>query len=437
MADTKLPYRLGKNIGHGGFADVFEAEARDEPGVVVAFKRARPDVQLAPERLAREIDVQRRLDHPNVMPVIRAADDRTWFVMPLAIGNLKGLWESGRLGDDAEALALELIDQVSHGLEHAQEAKLLHRDVSPGNILALEDQGGQRRWVVSDWGAVKRPPGETTHRLTGQGEGMGTAGFAAPETWSDAHEVDQRADVYGLGRVVAWLLTGRWPSPNVPLLPNGRLRGFLREATAEDPDRRIATMADVRSRLDELLSEPPTSPRGQVQALVERAETDGAQVARQAIAIASLHSDQDEIWLDELARLPAEQVGAYARADPEAAAAAAQTMLGHLEPRRWGNRDFTYLNIPLGWAFEVLRVLVEEDQLGLAEDVAVPFFEREAEWDRWKQKATTIGWLRSLSEPQGAAIARAMRQSGVRAYYAAPLANGRIISRSLAAEFGR
>jgi serine/threonine protein kinase len=436
MADTRLPYRLGKNIGHGGFADVFEADARDEPGVVVAYKRARPDVQLAPERLAREIDVQRRLDHPNVMPVILAADDRTWFVMPLALGNLKQLWESGQLGDDAEALALELIDQVSRGLEHAHEAKLLHRDVSPGNILAL-DEGGQRRWVVSDWGAVKRPPGETTHRLTDPGEGMGTAGFAAPETWSDAHDVDQRADVYGLGRVVAWLLTGRWPRPNVPLLPNGRFRGFLREATSEDPDRRIASMADVRSRLDELLSEPPSSPRGQVQALVERAETDGAQVAEQAGAIASLHTDQDEIWLDELARLPTEQVRAFTRADPEAAAAAAQTMLGHLDSRTWGNRDFTYLNIPLAWAFEVLRGLVTEDELGLAEDVAVAFFEREAEWDRWKQKAMTIGWLRTLPEPRGVAIARAMRQSGARDYYAASLADGRILSRSLAGEFGR
>jgi eukaryotic-like serine/threonine-protein kinase len=133
MADTRLPYRLGKNIGHGGFADVFEADARDEPSVVLAFKRARLDVQVAPERLAREIDVQRRVDHPNVMPVIRAAGDRTWFVMPLALGNLKALWEAGRLGDKPEALALEVIDQVSRGLEHAHGAKLLHRDVSPGN----------------------------------------------------------------------------------------------------------------------------------------------------------------------------------------------------------------------------------------------------------------------------------------------------------------
>lgn len=266
---------------------------------------------------------------------------------------------------------------------------------------------------------------------------MGTAGFAAPETWSDAHEVDQRADVYGLGRVIAWLLTGRWPAPNAPLLPNGRMRGFIREATADDPDRRIASMADFRSRLDELLSEPPTSPRGQVQALLERADIDGVQVAEQAVAIASLHTDQDEIWLDELARLPVEQVRAFTKSDPDAAAAAAQTMLDQLNSRTWGNRDFTYLNIPLRWAHEVLRVLVEEGQLGLAEDVAVPYLEREAEWDRWKQKAMTVAWLRSLTEPQGVAIARAMRQSGAREYYQGPLANRRVVSRTLAAEFGR
>src|SRR5688500_9646435 len=84
----RSPYRLLKAIGRGGYAAVFRAEHRDRPGQHVAFKRPR-DLPLAAERMAREIQVQRTFDHPHVMPIIDAADDGSWMVMPLAEGNLE------------------------------------------------------------------------------------------------------------------------------------------------------------------------------------------------------------------------------------------------------------------------------------------------------------------------------------------------------------
>ncbi|MGH2973481.1 MAG: serine/threonine-protein kinase [Solirubrobacterales bacterium] len=437
MAPSPIPYRLGAQIGLGAYAEVFKATSRDSPANFVAFKRARPNQALASARLQREIDVQLTLDHPNVMPVLDADTNRAWFVMPLADGSLKKLLDEGTLGADTSTVTLDIIDQVSKGLEYAHHAGYLHRDISPGNILGYKQGNGSRVWVIGDWGTVRRPLGETTTPLTDPGEGLGTAGFAAPETYDvDAHLVDERADVYSLGRVAAWLLTGRWPAPNIPLRPEGPLRGFVEECTSLDPSRRPATMSELRSRLEELTSEPPTSDRGQVQSLLETAGADAVSAAA-AMDLALRHAEDGEIWIDEIARMSLNAVRQWTRQTPEAAAVAAQTMLRHTDFQTWGHRDFNYANSPLRWVHEVLRVLTEDGHLGLAEDLASIAFEREEAWDRWAQKRITVDWLRSLEEPEGVAIRRAIRRSGTRDYYASPLQTGRILSHTLAAEFGR
>jgi serine/threonine protein kinase len=100
------PYRLLRAVGRGGFAEVFEAERRDQSGGRVALKRPL-DVPLAAERMVREIEVQSQLVHRNIMPIQDAAQDHSWFVMPLAEGNLEDLWEAGVLGTDAQAIATD------------------------------------------------------------------------------------------------------------------------------------------------------------------------------------------------------------------------------------------------------------------------------------------------------------------------------------------
>lgn len=437
MARRTNPYRLGRHVGRGGFADVYEAQAREGDGRDVAFKRPRDGVAHAVERLRREIGVQLRLDHPNVMPVLDVAEDQAWFVMPLATGSLLALLRDGRLDRDDLALAVEIVEQISRGLEHAHGLGFVHRDVSPGNILAIDEPMGSRRWVIADWGTVQRPPGETTNVLTGTGEGLGTGGFAAPETWTDARNVDARADVYSLGRVVAWLLTRQWPAPNAALLPDGPLRGFVSECTAADRERRLPSMARLRDRLHELLRDPPTSVQGQVQALVEEADSGKSEVARRAIEIASLYPQDHEIWWDELARLSTAAVTALTHEAPDLMGNAARTMLDQLDFDAWGRRNFDDMKLPLGWCHTVLCTLVDDGKFGLAEDVAVDMFEAEARCDRWPQKRVTIAWLRSLPEPAGAAMARAIRRSGARDYFAPGLQEGRFASRTLAAEFGR
>jgi serine/threonine protein kinase len=370
------------------------------------------------------------------MPVLDADQYSEWYTMPMAGGSLRRLWEAGQVPMSAQDAALDVLEQASRGLGYAHKEGYLHRDVTPGNILGYRSEGGLFVWVVGDWGMVRRPLGMTSRPLTG-GEGLGTAGFAAPETYEeDAHQVDERADVYGLGRVAAWLLTGRLPIPNVALRPDGQLRGFVDECTDLDRRRRPASMEEMRERLVELTSEPPMSPRGEVQALLESAATDPS-TTDQVMGLALSHTENDEIWLDEVARIPLNNLREFAHTTPDDAAQAALLMLGHLDASTWGHRDFNYLNTPLRWVHEVLRVLTEDAHLGPAEDIAARAFDREQAWDRWRQKGITINWLRSLEEPEGVAMARAIRRSRTHDYYASDLADGPIRSRTLAAEFGR
>ena len=264
---------------------------------------------------------------------------------------------------------------------------------------------------------------------------VGTAGFAAPETQEgDPHEgVDDRADVYSLCRVAAWLLTATWPRQNIRLAVEGQLRGFISECTDLNPERRPATMEAMRDRLRELTAEPELGPRGQVQSLLEVADRDETAFGR-AMDIAMRNPQDQELWIDEIARLPLAQVSEFTRRDPDLAAEAALTMLGHMDP--WGWRNYDYLNTPLGWAHEVVRVLTEDAQYGLAEDLAVVFFEQDQSWDRWRQKGVTIRWLEVAREPEGHVMRAALRRANATDYYREDMLSGRILSRSLSAEFG-
>ena len=430
-------YRLLKSIARGGYAEVWRAEHRARPGQLVAFKRPL-DVPYARERMVREVAVQCLFDHPHIMQILDAAYDGSWFVMPLAQGNLEELWSSGRLGSNAGLVATVILDAVTHGLEPAHRAGYVHRDISPRNILALPDRADPsgRRWVVADWGIVKRPAGDTTHRYTRTGEGLGTEGFAAPETWTNAHHVGCEADVYSLGRVIAWLLTGTWPVPNVPLLPDGPLRGLVAECTEPNPALRIRTVRAVRERAEVLQTTPPLSPRATVADLVEQVRHGAPADVGRILTLARQHPDDGQLYIDELAQLPLNVLAAHTRSAPVETAEAATIMLRHLVEDDWSGRDFNYANTPLGWVHTVLRTLLADGHTRLAEDLGTEFFKADQHWDRYSQLNITVRWLKSLPEPLGAVMARSIRRAGAADYYRSPIGDDRLRSRSLAAELG-
>lgn len=95
---------------------------------------------------------------------------------------------------------VRMVTDVCAGLEAAHSEGFVHRDLKPSNVLWVED-----RWVVGDWGLVRRPRGETTYNeRTKTGALYGTESWAAPEQFSNAHEVTAVADVYAPGCLLGW-----------------------------------------------------------------------------------------------------------------------------------------------------------------------------------------------------------------------------------------
>lgn len=235
-------------LDRGGQAEIFPA-LHKPTGRRVAFKRLPVRDPEALARMRYEVEAQRALaPHPNIMPVLDHAEDYAWYTMPLADAVL------GRLPCPlADADLATIVAQCLAGLGAAHAAGYVHRDITPRNIMRLTADG-QSRWVVADWSAVRRPRGMTTVLRTQAGQSFGTAGFAPPESWIDAHAMDWRADIYSLGRVVAWATTGQAPAPNAELLPPGRWRPFVAATTAPERDQRPRRMEDVEALLRDVVA---------------------------------------------------------------------------------------------------------------------------------------------------------------------------------------
>ncbi len=238
MSSRKEKYALEpKPLGRGGQAEVYPARDKRN-GNMVALKRLIDKNEESVARMKREIEVQSSLIHPNVMPILDYSDHYYWYTMPIAsrvLGQMQPPID--------ENILFVIVNDCAQGLLASHSIGCIHRDLTPNNIFLLSDNQGER-WVVSDWGLV-RQHGKTTVVRTLPSQEFGTAGFAAPELWTDAHNADCRADVYSLGRVVAWCLTCQWPVPNIPLIPDGVWRKFVEITTNLQPDKRIQDMNGV------------------------------------------------------------------------------------------------------------------------------------------------------------------------------------------------
>jgi serine/threonine protein kinase len=202
-------YQVLQKIGRGGMGIIYRARHSSSQRIV-ALKRIlsfHVDSREALLRFEREIGAAARLNHPNILPIYEVGeteDRRPFFTMKFAAG--------GSLSDAAQVLRADLrriigiMAKVSRGVQHAHLRGILHRDLKPGNIL-LDDRGEP---LVTDFGLAKWLDGasDLTRTLTT----FGTPGYIAPEqAQGSAKNVTAAADIYGLGAILFYLLTGRPP----------------------------------------------------------------------------------------------------------------------------------------------------------------------------------------------------------------------------------
>lgn len=193
-------YRLGQLLGRGGMSDVYRA-LDERTGTAVAVKMVRSgDPELA-RRLAQEVRMMGRFEHPGLIRLLDTgvAGDQAYLVMELVEGpTLAERLREGPLTPKATAaLGATLADALADVHRHG----IVHRDIKPANVLLSEDG----RPMLADFGIARLVDASS---LTVAGTTLGTAAYMAPEQLED-HQVGPAADIWSLGMVLVECLTGR------------------------------------------------------------------------------------------------------------------------------------------------------------------------------------------------------------------------------------
>ena len=388
-----------KPLGSGGYADVFPATHKHS-GQKVAFKRLKKTIDdNAAPRMEREIRVMRKLaSERHVMPVLDADPNSHWYVMPLAEGDAYKLHSSL---DEVELS--RLLGAAADALQAAHRLNYIHRDVTPRNLLRL----GPDHWVVADWGMARATPGNTTKLLTKTGRAIGTEGFAAPEV---LHGVPPHpsADIYSLGRVAAWALTGTWPLAGQRLDVTGPFRRLVREATREEPSQRLS-LDQFGKRLEALRLGPKTPPVSDADALVNAGKEGRSEAWAQLFDLAEDDLEDSDLLLDHVSQAPMSAITTFVATDPDSVDEVAGAMANHLD-RNWGDRRFAQLDRVLKFIWRCAVAAEKAGNLGLLEDVAIALFQAEAHAQQFEQRRQTREWLDRLRGEAALTVARALEE---------------------------
>ncbi len=208
-------YRLKQRIGVGGMGEVYLAEhvLLKRP---CALKLIRPDKagdSQALARFEREVKATANLTHWNTIEIYdygRADDGTFYYVMEYLPGlNLGQLVEMN--GPLPAERVIHLLSQTCEALSEAHAKGLIHRDIKPANIFAANRGGVYDVVKLLDFGLAKPTTSVTESALTMAGSITGSPLFMSPEQAVGDDEPDVRSDIYSLGVVAYYLLTGVTP----------------------------------------------------------------------------------------------------------------------------------------------------------------------------------------------------------------------------------
>jgi eukaryotic-like serine/threonine-protein kinase len=209
-------YRLTRRIGAGGMGEVYLAEhtLMKRPCVVKLIRPEKAGDSRVLARFQREVRATARLSHWNTVEIFdygSTEDGTFYYVMEYLPGmSLAGLVE--RFGPMPPARAIHFLRQACDALAEAHAVGLIHRDIKPGNIFAAVRGGVFDVAKVLDFGLVKPiVDDEQSMQLTVEGAITGSPLFMSPEQALGEANPDARSDVYALGAVGYYLLTGRPP----------------------------------------------------------------------------------------------------------------------------------------------------------------------------------------------------------------------------------
>lgn len=205
IGETIDRYRVEALIGQGGMATVYKAR-HTHLDSVHAIKVLFITAPMIRERLLREGRVQASIRHSNIVSVTDVLEvlGAPALVMEYVDGPALDAWLLETRPDLDEAL--EVFSGIVRGVKEAHRKNVVHRDLKPANVLLAPSSDGLLP-KVTDFGLVKSIAQERGHTMTGMA--LGTPEYMAPEQIRDASNVDQRADLWGLGCILYELICHR------------------------------------------------------------------------------------------------------------------------------------------------------------------------------------------------------------------------------------
>ncbi len=283
-------------LGKGGMGTVYLAE--DPQGRQVALKLLSPDHALDPDRsrrFAHEADLLARLDHPRIVQVVRPLAEHGGHV-GYAMERVAGpdLAEVARGRPLPPLQAIDLVLDALDGLAAAHAAGILHRDLKPTNLLL----DGEGRVKVCDFGLARAVD---MTRLTATGQVLGTPAYMAPEQARGEDETEA-TDLYGMGGVLVYLLTGAPPFTSDK--PLALLRMHLEQAPEPPSSRRSGLPRDLDAVALRALAKAPAERFPSAAAMAEalrEARTLVDQGDVETVELAALVRERTEVLAAELA----------------------------------------------------------------------------------------------------------------------------------------
>jgi eukaryotic-like serine/threonine-protein kinase len=239
-------YAIDRPIGRGGMGTVYVA--RDtllDRDVAVKVSNAPAAGSGLDERLREEAQVLARLEHPGVVPVHDAGlldDGRLFYVMKLVHGETLTAHVARLQG---EAAVLGVFERVAETMAFAHEAGVVHRDLKPSNVMV----GRFGQVLVLDWGVAKVMEADAL-----AGTRVGTPGFMSPEQARGEGATGAASDVFALGALLFWMLTGEMPGARPEealrrIRAPRRLRAITLKCLASDASHRYVRAGDLAADL--------------------------------------------------------------------------------------------------------------------------------------------------------------------------------------------
>ncbi len=201
-------WTLGEQLGRGGTAVVYEAtSAGGKPGVVKVLSNHRfSDTPEIRRRFEREATHLSQIDHPNVVKVLDIGEVGASKALVLERAELS-LYDRLRVPEDPLPLAriIDYLTQALAGMQALHECGLVHRDISPRNLLVF----GADRLAVADLGAVRHYDDTTI-----TGVGLGSLLYISNEQFRDPRHATAQDDIFSLGQIAYEVLAGLPPHGN-------------------------------------------------------------------------------------------------------------------------------------------------------------------------------------------------------------------------------